>query len=765
MENQLLRKSGLIAVIITFAAIAFWFGFSKISTGAYNEKNLTKQFLAEDSKVFKTIVVEVGSDTVARIVAGTSSMSLTGTSSYPTQPRIEFDGATGLWSFKNTGPGTQTTVFGTLTAAFMDANYINKIVGAGSNTTLENSNLTGVGTISASLRISGTPTFTGNIIANSQTITPTEFGYIGSLTSDAQTQIDGKRSTAVAIMIGTDTTGSTSNLTEGTNLYYTDARVNTAVGSLSINALSDVNTSGATDTQFLKLVGGVWQGAPNSVTVSFPDVTGSITSSQFPANPSFVGTLSAINIVTIGTTTRSGSNILTVSGSASVNALSVTGTITAANIILGTTSTNYTGILNVIYSSAGTTSVPAGGIATADNEAGGVAANAIDNNEATFWQGTTALPHWWKYDYGAAKQIHVDQLMLEAYHSGSGRQDKDFNLQGSNDDSAWDTLHTAQEVDEAGYHTYSIGSVTAYRYFKLNFTSTWHTSGTNVAIIELRLIGKDIINNTLITTSHNGVLLGTTTATASSGSSTLYIATNDNRVGITALINATQANITTNDTFISFRSVSGEEGSIAGTAVAGVIAYNTTSITHRTWIEDRTGLQILDVLEMKGTPIGNWKGLKRSEYIQEQVDVLDATGMPITEKIGTKTVQKRETVYKAIDKLYDVKGTAPKEQLVTSGICKTRGSKQAWGVYCGTDNNGVDYVMSFGTGFVTVVNTGENIEIGDYLMSSDYQGKCELQYVTMRNNRMNYTLAKSAVPVIWEAGEQWRQIPCLLVGD
>ena len=281
------------------------------------------------------------------------------------------------------------------------------------------------------------------------------------------------------------------------------------------------------------------------------------------------------------------------------------------------------------------------------------------------------------------------------------------------------------------------------------------TSGTNTSTAIL--LGG--------TTTVQGRLIVGTATVANSGTSTVYIATENNGIGITTFINATQANITTSDTFISFRSTSGEEGSIAGTAVAGVIAYNTTSITHRTWIEDRTGLQILDVLEMKGTPIGNWKGLKRHEYVQTLVDVLDAANMPVMEKIGTMTVQKRKEVYTPIDKLYDVKGTAPKEQLVTSGICKTRGSKAAWGVYADTNSDGVDFVMSFGTGFVKVVNTGENIEVGDYLMSSDFQGKAELQYLSTRSQRMNYTLAKASVPVIWESGEQWRRIPCLLVGD
>jgi len=51
----------------------------------------------------------------------------------------------------------------------------------------------------------------------------------------------------------------TSNLLEGNNLYYTNARVLSNVSVMSINVLADVNTSGLTDGQVL-----VWQGSSNN---------------------------------------------------------------------------------------------------------------------------------------------------------------------------------------------------------------------------------------------------------------------------------------------------------------------------------------------------------------------------------------------------------------------------------------------------------------------------------------------------------------------
>jgi hypothetical protein len=48
------------------------------------------------------------------------------------------------------------------------------------------------------------------------------------------------------------TAKSTTNLSEGTNLYYTDARADARVGAASVGALTDVNLAGITTGQFLK---------------------------------------------------------------------------------------------------------------------------------------------------------------------------------------------------------------------------------------------------------------------------------------------------------------------------------------------------------------------------------------------------------------------------------------------------------------------------------------------------------------------------------
>ena len=343
--------SGILAIIITLAALACWFGFSKISLGAYNEKSLTRQFLAEDSEVFKTIVIEIGTDTVARIIAGTSSMTRVGTSSYQYQPRIEYDGATGLWSFKNAA-GTTTTAFGTVTAGYVateigsaTASYVLKNSGSSTDQLATNATFAGVGTITA------------NFTANGLVITPAEYASVNNATGEFETRIVGAAGTMSAhahggtdsVRIshndvtgtganshatidtfiaskgqasgipsltanskvtqdpasGTSTPGAnkiilslatgkadnswlsdditklgtptTDNISEGsTNKYYTDARVNSAVGSLSINQHNDVNIV-FNENDFVKIVGGQLVAGSSSATVAFSAVTGSAT--------------------------------------------------------------------------------------------------------------------------------------------------------------------------------------------------------------------------------------------------------------------------------------------------------------------------------------------------------------------------------------------------------------------------------------------------------------------------------------------------------
>lgn len=175
----------------------------------------------------------------------------------------------------------------------------------------------------------------------------------------------------------------------------------------------------------------------------------------------------------------------------------------------------------------------------------------------------------------------------------------------------------------------------------------------------------------------------------------------DNSTVIISSINATQANITAADIFIGFYSNEGLEGSVAGTAAAGVLAYNTFTGSHWTKIEG----QMPDVL----TP-------------------LESTGEPYGDE---------------------------KAQLVKTRVCKTKRSKAILGFYAGTDPEGRSMALALGTGYAIVSNHGQDVEIGDWLMTSDVEGTVERQEDDLQHN---YSVAKSLQPIKWQKGEKTRKI-------
>ena len=98
---------------------------------------------------------------------------------------------------------------------------------------------------------------------------------------------------------------------------------------------------------------------------------------------------------------------------------------------------------------------------------------------------------------------------------------------------------------------------------------------------------------------------------------------------------AAQADVTALDTFIDFRSATGSEGSVAGTASAGLLAYNTFTGSHYTQIMDKAGLEpnmLLEIVEgkTKFEPLLNEP--ERIEKIEEPVS--DKEGNPVFEEDG-----------------------------------------------------------------------------------------------------------------------------------
>ena len=222
----------------------------------------------------------------------------------------------------------------------------------------------------------------------------------------------------------------------------------------------------------------------------------------------------------------------------------------------------------------------------------------------------------------------------------------------------------------------------------------------------------------------------------------------DNTTVQTIKINVAQASVTAADTFIDFRSTTGSEGSIAGTAVAGVIAYNTFTGSHYTQVEDadRPSLQVGMLLEATGDAMTPFSKKTHIQTIPEKRETNKDT--------GEETI----TPAKEIEETFEA---SPKAHLVRSRIARTKGSKAAFGVYGGTDKEGRDLVLALGTGLCYVTKTAKAITVGDYLIASDVVGMMEAQADDIYRNS---TVAKAMTAPAWAVGQTSQQIPCIYLG-
>ena len=138
-----------------------------------------------------------------------------------------------------------------------------------------------------------------------------------------------------------------------------------------------------------------------------------------------------------------------------------------------------------------------GGTATADTEysASYEASKAADGDATTTrWiSSQDAFPHWWKYDLGAGVTKQARKLRISKYGDVNGCTLKDFTLQGSNNDSDWTTILTAQVVDVTTqtWEDFTFENAVAYRYYLINCTSSWYTSGgwtTTISFYEVEMM-------------------------------------------------------------------------------------------------------------------------------------------------------------------------------------------------------------------------------------------------------------------------------------
>ncbi len=112
-----------------------------------------------------------------------------------------------------------------------------------------------------------------------------------------------------------------------------------------------------------------------------------------------------------------------------------------------------------------------GGTATASSTGDGSSpVNAFDGNDATDWHTPgNGAPQWLKYDFGAGVTWKICKVRL-LLRAGDGCW-KNFNIQGSNNDSTWTTLYTGVAANSEAEQIFTFSNSVKYRYILHTITS------------------------------------------------------------------------------------------------------------------------------------------------------------------------------------------------------------------------------------------------------------------------------------------------------
>ena len=476
---------------------------------------------------------------------------------------------------------------------------------------------------------------------------------------------------------------------------------------------------------------------------AFTDISGAVTDAQVP------NTIT-VDLATTATTANAGDSATSFFSSGTLEvAIGGTGTTTSTGtgaVVLGTSPTLITPVLGV----ASGTSLDLSGTIGVGGAASGTFGVEV--------QGATI-------SLGGAQFTHTG---ASGASSGAGF------LVGSNDGA---TVITGDRLgwiaflghDGTNYDTTGTGGA-IISHARETWTNTSHAGSLSLysnPTTSTTLAERIRINPTGTVNIIQPLSIGSTAGTTPAA--TLDAIALDNGIVSQMKINATQANVTTLDTFIDFRSTTGSEGSVAGTAVAGVIAYNTFTGSHYTQVIDKTGLGVNMLLEIVDDIAPVFSKVISTETKLVEREVKDEKGNVVMEEkkdfmgeiekdtLGNIVfIPKTEMVEVPIE--YEA---SQKNQLFKTRISQTKGSKAAVGVYGGTDKEGRDLALSIGTGFIWVVNKGKDIAIGDFLIASDVKGMAESQIDDVYRNN---TVAKATQMVVWVKDEVSRLIKCVYLG-
>lgn len=124
---------------------------------------------------------------------------------------------------------------------------------------------------------------------------------------------------------------------------------------------------------------------------------------------------------------------------------------------------------------------------------------AIDDNLTTQWaSATTALPNWWKIDFGVGVTKVVDRYTLYSRNDSYWNQiPSSFLFQGSNNDSDWDTLDTQSGLTWSQFEqkVFNIANATAYRYYRFWITARAEPTRTETSILEIEMFFTTVVDS------------------------------------------------------------------------------------------------------------------------------------------------------------------------------------------------------------------------------------------------------------------------------
>lgn len=226
----------------------------------------------------------------------------------------------------------------------------------------------------------------------------------------------------------------------------------------------------------------------------------------------------------------------------------------------------------------------------------------------------------------------------------------------------------------------------------------------------------------------------------------LSVMSADNTTNTTHKINATSANITASDIFVNFTNSSNVSvGDISGTAVSGVIAYNTFTGGHYAQLSNEAEtFEIGMLVSATGQLMDNAKQLPLITKTIGRADkrVYGVFAGRIADGVSAGFLDSLETQLDTffIDSIKNKKGTKRKEHF------EKRAKGTSAGYAKGNARKDMYQVFAVGTGVCLVTETGGDISVGDLIWSSPIAGLGEKQADDLVRSS---TVAKATESVKW----------------